>query len=79
LKYSAYEKVCIAGNFIRHGCSAFGEVELMNNRTPNYIQHLFDCIPSGTRFKIKNGHVTFTSRYYEYKKKWKENIETAFK
>jgi hypothetical protein len=55
-----------AGNFIRHGCSAFGEVEHMNNKTPNYIQHLFDCLESGTRFKFENGHVTFSNRYYKY-------------
>lgn len=53
------------GNFIRHGCSAFGEVEHMNNSGPNYVQHLFDCIESGTRFKIENGHVTFTNRFYD--------------
>ena len=38
----------------------------MNNKTPNYIQHLFDCLESGTRFKIENGHVTFSNRYYKY-------------
>lgn len=53
------------GNFIRHGCSAFGEVEHMYNKTPNYIQHLFDCLESGTRFKIENGHVTFSNRFYD--------------
>jgi len=58
--------IFIAGNFIRHGCSAFGEVEHMNKKTPNYVQHLFDCLESGTRFKIENGHVTFTNRYYKY-------------
>jgi predicted ATPase len=66
LKNSELLQTIFAGNFIRHGCSAFGEVEHMNNKTPNYIQHLFDCLESGTRFKFENGHVTFSNRYYKY-------------
>ena len=50
----------------------------MNNKTPNYVQHVFDCLESGTRFKIENGHVTFSNRYYKYTE-FKGNVETVLK
>ncbi|KAL4220089.1 Retinoid isomerohydrolase [Mactra antiquata] len=55
----------IVGNFIRHACGAFGETDHMNKELPNYINHLFDCITIGSKYKIDNGTVTFTNRWYD--------------
>ncbi|XP_060575784.1 carotenoid isomerooxygenase-like [Ruditapes philippinarum] len=64
-----YEKGTIptwlSGNFIRHACGTFGETDHRNKNLPNYIEHLFDCFEMGSKFKINNGRVTFTNRWYD--------------
>lgn len=55
----------LSGNFIRHGCGVFGETDNMNKDLPNYVGHLFDCFEIGTKFRIENGQVTFTNRWYD--------------
>lgn len=55
----------LSGNFMRHACGVFGETGNRNKALPNYITHLFDCFEIGNKFKIDNGHVTFTNRWYD--------------
>ncbi|XP_076117851.1 carotenoid isomerooxygenase-like [Mytilus galloprovincialis] len=53
------------GNFMRHSCGVFGETDHLDSNEPNYISHLFDCLEIGSKFKLENGHVTFTNRWYD--------------
>lgn len=55
----------LSGDFMRHACGAFGEVDNMNDTLPNYIGHLFDCLGIGTKFRLEAGKVTFTQRWYK--------------
>lgn len=55
----------LQGNFMRHSCGVFGETDHMNDTLPNYIEHLFDCFEIGNKFKVHNGKVTFTNRWYD--------------
>ncbi|XP_045188570.2 carotenoid isomerooxygenase-like isoform X2 [Mercenaria mercenaria] len=54
----------LSGNFMRHACGAFGESDNMNDTLPNYIEHLFDCMEIGSKFRVENGKITFTQRWY---------------
>ncbi|XP_045181134.1 carotenoid isomerooxygenase-like [Mercenaria mercenaria] len=60
-----YIPTWLSGNFMRHACGAFGETDNMNKTLPNYIEHLFDCIEIGNKFRIENGNITFTNRWYD--------------
>lgn len=53
------------GDFIRHSCGAFGETQHQDFGQPNFISHLFDCITTGSKFRLLNGSVTFTNRWYD--------------
>lgn len=55
----------LQGNFMRHACGVFGETDHMNHTLPNYIGHLFDCLEIGNKFRVQNGKVTFTNRWYD--------------
>ncbi|XP_045174041.2 carotenoid isomerooxygenase-like [Mercenaria mercenaria] len=55
----------LSGNFMRHSCGVFGETDNMNKVLPNYVGHLFDCFEIGNKFRIENGQVTFTNRWYD--------------
>ncbi|XP_053406723.1 carotenoid isomerooxygenase-like [Mercenaria mercenaria] len=55
----------LSGNFMRHACGVFGETDNMNDTLPNYIEHLFDCMEIGSKFRVENGKITFTQRWYD--------------
>ncbi|KAH3873821.1 carotenoid isomerooxygenase-like isoform X2 [Dreissena polymorpha] len=55
----------LQGNFLRHSCGVFGETEHRDKALPNYITHMFDCLEIGQKFKINNGTVTFTNKWYD--------------
>ncbi|WAR11686.1 NINAB-like protein [Mya arenaria] len=55
----------LEGNFVRHACGSFGHTESRDKNLPNYIGHLFDCMEIGQKFRIQNGTVTFTNKWYD--------------
>ena len=72
----------LSGSFIRHACGVYGETRHPSDTMVNRVTHMFDCIEMGQSYTFHQGHVTFTSQYYDTNRvdiwaRYQENMNTS--